>query len=116
MPFIKIIRTRVKASSSSLLMGFPTRSRHVKRCFSTGVPFALNRFKDISYSFRFHYSHKGMMSFAVTPPQPELRYVNGGVPLSTSWREQKIRGFACLLLPCLCHKFFCFFPLAVFDS
>jgi hypothetical protein len=43
MPFIRMMRTRVNASSSSLLIGRPTMSFQVKRCRSSGVPFASNR-------------------------------------------------------------------------
>src|SRR5215207_9644854 len=43
MPFIRITRTLVNASSSSLLIGGLTSSRHVKRCRSMGTPFWLSR-------------------------------------------------------------------------
>src|SRR5687767_11110979 len=36
---MRMIITRVYASSSSLLIGFCTMSRHVKRCCSSGTPF-----------------------------------------------------------------------------
>src|SRR5687768_9748131 len=42
MPFMRMTRTRVKASSSSLLISFPTNSRQVKRCLSSAVPRSLN--------------------------------------------------------------------------
>jgi len=40
MPFMRMMRTRVYASSSSLLIGFCTMSRQVSRCFSSAVPFS----------------------------------------------------------------------------
>jgi hypothetical protein len=40
MPFIRMMRTRVNASSSSLLMGLGLMSFQVKRCRSSGQPFA----------------------------------------------------------------------------
>src|SRR5688572_344891 len=43
MPFIRMMRTRVYASSSSLLIGFCTRSRQVNFCFASGTPRFSNR-------------------------------------------------------------------------
>src|SRR5690606_19884025 len=37
-PFMRMMRTRVNASSSSLLIGLPASSFHVNFCFSRGVP------------------------------------------------------------------------------
>src|ERR1041385_8523248 len=37
-PFIRIMRTRVNASSSSLLMGLPTMSLQLIRCWERGTP------------------------------------------------------------------------------
>src|SRR5690606_22433715 len=42
-PLSRMIRTRVNASSSSLLIGRWTSSRQVKRCRSSGVPLMLVR-------------------------------------------------------------------------
>jgi hypothetical protein len=50
MPFIKMTRTRVNASSSSLLIGLPASSRHVKRCRSSGVPRSSNKAKVMEIS------------------------------------------------------------------
>jgi len=52
MPLTRMTRTLVKASSSSLLMGLPTISFHVKRCFSKGVPLSCNRLMVMSSSFQ----------------------------------------------------------------
>src|SRR3569833_275308 len=41
-PFMRMMRTRVNASSSSLLMGLPTMSRQLIRCWERGTP-ALSR-------------------------------------------------------------------------
>jgi len=42
-PFINTIRTRVKASTFILLIGFWTRSFHVNVCRSSGVPLSVNK-------------------------------------------------------------------------
>src|SRR5690606_21602409 len=48
MPFMRMMRTRVKASSSSLLMGLLAISRQVNFCFSKGHPLASNRLVRVS--------------------------------------------------------------------
>lgn len=50
-PFIKMMRTRVKASSSSLLMGSRTMSFQSNSCLSSAIPFSRRMSMAIGSSF-----------------------------------------------------------------
>src|SRR5436190_14274118 len=68
-PFMKITRTRVNASTSSLLYGLPASSRQVKACLSSVKPRSFLRSRDTDASSSPHGLRRGEeVTYAVAKP------------------------------------------------